>query len=441
MHKKMSFTMRYVFAIGVMLLAADILLSGMDYFRNISTIRALVNKSMMNVTSTAAGLIDGDTLGALTEDDVGSEAYNDILRDLSSFQKNADIEFIYAVRQVSEDRFVFIVDADPDDPAAFGEDIVVSSGLRKAGQGILAVDDAPLADRWGNYYSAYCPVFDSGGNVAGVIGVDFDAQQYNAEVRKNTRYISLMPLLTALVGIIVLVLITHRVRKKFMELNVGIAGLGESVDGLIQEVDAMSGHAMEDTCEGGTGGDELDELGGRIHCMQRKMKRYMEYLKLQAYVDALTQVGSTSAYHERLKKLGEAIQRGSAAFAVAIFDINSLKQINDTYGHEQGDIIIKAAANAIASVFGAADTYRIGGDEFAVIAPDITPAHMASVKSAVVAYNETQPRVKLSMSRGTSAFRPGEDSDYQTVFARADKIMYESKKAYYKTVGDRRSGR
>ena len=65
------------------------------------------------------------------------------------------------------------------DPAAFGEEVVVSSGLIKAGKGEPAVDDAPLADRWGNYYSSYSPVFDSSGGVAGVIGVDFDAEWYD----------------------------------------------------------------------------------------------------------------------------------------------------------------------------------------------------------------------------------------------------------------------
>ena len=442
-HKKLSFTTRYVLIIGVLLLVANVLLGVVSMKRSTTSIRKLIDKNMLDVANTAADLLDGDALGALTEADVGSDAYNEILDTLSVFQDNADIHFIYAVRQVAEDEFVFTVDADPDDPAAFGEDVVVSSGLIKAGKGVSAVDDAPLQDRWGNYYSSYSPVFDSAGNVAGVVGVDFDAEWYDEQVRANTISITVTSILSVLIGALVVILITWRVRHRLQEIDVGLSALSKNVDRLMEEVGSIYGHDAAPAEDPGDA-DELEALGQKIHNMQGDMVLYLDYLQTQAYVDALTKVRSATAYHELVDGIEKRVANGTARFCVAVFDINSLKEINDTHGHEWGDTIIRGAAEAISGAFGAEFTYRIGGDEFAVVLEDVEPERMEGqmdeVDAGVERFNARHAAedVTLAVSKGMAAYRPGEDSGYRAVFARADRTMYERKKAYYQTVGDRR---
>ena len=444
-HKKLSFTTRYVLIIGVLLLVANVLLGIVSMKRSTTSIRKLIDKNMLDVANTAADLLDGDALGALTEADVGSDAYNEILDTLSVFQDNADIHFIYAVRQVAEDEFVFTVDADPDDPAAFGEDVVVSSGLIKAGKGVSAVDDAPLQDRWGNYYSSYSPVFDSAGNVAGVVGVDFDAEWYDEQVRANTISITVTSILSVLIGALVVILITYRVRRKLHEIDGGLSALSKNVDRLMEEVVSIYGHEAKPAPEQRVYADELEALGAKIQNMQGDMVLYLDYLQNKAYVDALTKVRSASAYHELVEGIEKKVAAGSARFCVAVFDINSLKEINDTHGHGCGDMIIEGAANAISGAFGVEFTYRIGGDEFAVVLEDVDPAQMArqmdAVDAGVERFNARHRAegVALAISKGMAEYRPGEDSGYKEVFARADRTMYERKKAYYETVGDRRA--
>ena len=445
--RKLSFIIRYVLMIGMVLLVANVVLGVISLNRSKAAMRVLINKNMLDVTNTAAGLLDGDALGALTEDDVGSEAFEEIKARLSVFQENVDIRFIYATRQVSEDRFIFTVDPDPEEPAAFGEDIVVSEGLKRAGQGYPAVDDMPLADRWGYFYSAYSPVFDSSGKVAGVIGVDFDAEWYDQQVRDHTISIGLTSLMSVLIGGIVVFLITHRIRKRFQELGDELTGLSSTVDVLMDEVVTMSGGAPRPPVEVSANDDEIEALGRKIQGMQRDVGLYLEYLHTQAYIDALTKVRSASAYHERLQAIDKRIGEGDVRFSVAVFDVNSLKEINDTYGHECGDLIIQGAAEAISKVFGGENTYRIGGDEFAVVLEDAgedqTRAMLPEVETAIEAFNRRQKpaSVELHLSMGVAAYDPKRDSSYREVFARADRAMYEVKKAYYQAVGNnRRSG-
>ena len=437
-HKKLSFTTRFVLAFGVLLVAANILLGVVILRQSESAMKSLINKNMLDIVNTAAGFMDGDALGALTEDDVGGDQFNEVLQKLAVFQSNVDIHFIYAVRQIDEDTFVFTVDPDPVEPAEFGEEIVVTEGIKKAGTGVAAVDDAPMADRWGNFYSAYSPVFDSDGKVAGIIGIDFDAEWYDELVRKHTLAITVETILSVSIGGVVIFIIANGVRKRFKELNVGLVRLSDTVDHLMRQVGDISGGAVKQSEEPQ---DELEVLGEKIQTMQSDMTVYLDYLQKQAYTDSLTRVGSSTAYHELAQKLEDRIHKGEAAFSVIVFDVNSLKVINDEFGHENGDKVIKGAAEVISKVFQPEYTFRIGGDEFAVVKEHVTDEELAKVDAGIAAFNERDKGscVLLSISKGLAHFEPARDHSFKEVFARADMIMYEQKKKYYQTVGNRRA--
>ena len=435
--KKLSFTTRFVLAFGVLLVAANILLGVVILRQSESAMKSLINKNMLDIVNTAAGFMNGDTLGALTEDDVGGDVFNDALQKLAVFQSNVNIQFIYAVRQIDENTYVFIVDPDPEDPAEFGEEIVITEGLIKAGRGVAAVDEAPMADRWGNFYSAYSPVFDSEGKVAGIIGIDFGVEWYEELVKSHTLAITIETILSVSIGCLVIFIIANGVRKRFKALDAGMASLSASVDHLMRQVGIMTDAPAQESKEHR---DELEVLGEKIQNMQRDITVYLDYLQRQAYTDSLTRIGNSTAYHDLAQKLEENILKGEAAFSVVVFDVNSLKVINDQFGHENGDRIIKGAAEVISKVFQAENAFRIGGDEFAVVKECVTDEELAQVDAEIAAFNEREKGscAALSISKGLAHFEPGQDSSFKEVFARADMIMYEQKKNYYQAKGNRR---
>ena len=104
--RKLSFTSRYVLAFGLLILLANTLLGVIILYQSNATVRSLINKNMLDVVRSAAGLLDGDTLAALTEKDVNGETYRDIEDRLIVFQSHEDIQFIYTVKQAGENRFV-----------------------------------------------------------------------------------------------------------------------------------------------------------------------------------------------------------------------------------------------------------------------------------------------------------------------------------------------
>ena len=120
------------------------------------------------------------------------------------------------------------------------------------------------------------------------------------------------------------------------------------------------------------------------------------------------------------------------SIAIYNFDVNNLKHINDNYGHEYGDALIIKAAKSIAAVvsdkvFG----FRMGGDEYVMVAVNVTPQEAEEIrarwKGALDRLNEEDTSMFCSMACGL-AVAAGE-YDYEEVYQKADKLMYENKKA------------
>lgn len=110
----------------------------------------------------------------------------------------------------------------------------------------------------------------------------------------------------------------------------------------------------------------LEQVLADAKIANEKLKRAHEKLEELAHVDPLTTALNRHAFHGFLKRHGDASQ--SVAGCLGFFDIDNLKTINDVYGHDVGDITIRAVVRAIREVIRADDLiFRWGGDEFFVI--------------------------------------------------------------------------
>ena len=119
----------------------------------------------------------------------------------------------------------------------------------------------------------------------------------------------------------------------------------------------------------------------------------------------------------------------SAEFGVIVFDINGLKHINDTKGHEEGDRLIRDGCMMICKKFAHSPVYRIGGDEFVVLLEhsdyDDRDKLLATFDNRI----ELNHALDLvEMATGMAVFDPDNDTSFSEVFERADRKMYERKK-------------
>ena len=169
-----------------------------------------------------------------------------------------------------------------------------------------------------------------------------------------------------------------------------------------------------------------------ISDVDRQVKRELEFARAlrMANQDALTGVKSRHAYVEEEHKINAAIEQGSQApFALVLCDINDLKVVNDTQGHNAGDRHIKTACSIICNVFKHSPVYRIGGDEFLAILRGSDYEERESLMALLAIGNkERAKRGEVVVAGGMAEFHPWDDQTVSEVFERADTAMYENKK-------------
>jgi len=149
-----------------------------------------------------------------------------------------------------------------------------------------------------------------------------------------------------------------------------------------------------------------------------------------AYTDSLTGVKNPHAYADEKHILDSRISDGTLkGLSVIVFDINELKHINDTLGHEAGDGLINEACKIICEYFGEDSVYRIGGDEFVAVLEGESYAERNALLATFEKLMEANQKAGLVViSSGLAEYRPQEDNDYDAIFERADRLMYERKK-------------
>ena len=160
------------------------------------------------------------------------------------------------------------------------------------------------------------------------------------------------------------------------------------------------------------------------------ISNYMDYVNQLAFRDALTGVKNRAAYLEKKEKLTREIAGERAAFAVLVADVNDLKLLNDTMGHDMGDLLLQDAAKLMGEVMESRCIYRIGGDEFvAILEPGCDMEEkMQQLQKRMDSFNELEHPYgrTLDVAMAFSHFRPGDS--FEAVFKQADARMYVRKK-------------
>lgn len=170
----------------------------------------------------------------------------------------------------------------------------------------------------------------------------------------------------------------------------------------------------------------LEEMLGRI----KQQSLELGDVKRKIYTDPLTGVGSKQAYMDDSEKIYQRICDGTSEnIGAVVFDVNDLKIINDTMGHDAGDIYIYNASMLISEFFSKSPVYRIGGDEFVVILEGDAFKSRTEQLTAFDRQIENNLRSgKLVVSSGMAEYIKETDKSYQDIFERADTKMYQRKK-------------
>jgi len=175
--------------------------------------------------------------------------------------------------------------------------------------------------------------------------------------------------------------------------------------------------------------EEIEKLKAKIRSLEKKVKKLSKEVK----TDFLTNIANKKALQEELKKQESSFKRYNTNYSVVFFDIDHFKNINDTYGHDAGDVILKSLGLLFRRYARDVDMIgRFGGEEFVAILPN-TPKDGAYrfaeklreiIEKTKFMYKKT--RIKVTVSAGVAS--RDEVNSKEELLKKADERLYLAKK-------------
>src|SRR5882672_948555 len=174
-----------------------------------------------------------------------------------------------------------------------------------------------------------------------------------------------------------------------------------------------------------------EALHRTVLCAIKQSAADTEFRSL-ALIDDLTLLYNRRAFYALSTQQLRVMRRKGQGLLLFFADVDHLKNINDTYGHREGDLALVRAADALERTFRDSDILaRIGGDEFAVLALEASCQDQDAILRRLEAHlqklSAEEPRYKLSLSVGAARFDPKDSVSLGDLLAKADRAMYEQK--------------
>ena len=382
-----------------------------------------------------------------------AQGYNDVERNLYRIRaSNSDIKFIYVYKIMPDGcHVVFDLDTASFDGSEPGSIQEFDESFEPRLPDLLAgrpIEPIITDDTFGYLLTIYKPVYNSVGKCVCYAGIDFSMDEI---ISYGVTFIAKVVALFAGALIFIFVL-----GLTFIENNIILPV--NTMAFCARNFAYNSEEAREQNIERIKSlniktNDEIENLYSAflkttedsMHYFNnlRKAKIEVAVMEELAHKDALTGIKNKTAYSETVSKLDEKIPAGDANFCIIMIDVNYLKRVNDTYGHERGNEYLINACKLACEIFGEENVYRIGGDEFVVILDgekistcEVNVARLRAIIEKFRADNSLEPWEKVSAAVGVAHYRAGVDKSADEVFKRADKEMYANKLAMKATRKD-----
>ncbi|MCH8504359.1 MAG: diguanylate cyclase [Ectothiorhodospiraceae bacterium] len=208
--------------------------------------------------------------------------------------------------------------------------------------------------------------------------------------------------------------------------------IGEQLSGIIQHLDYYERcrSSRQETLDAA-----MEDLNRQLASSETELENLRRNLALEqrlAELDPLTELPNRQAYDRRLQKEIEHSRREGVPLSLLVGDVDGFKGINDRFGHQTGDRVLRSVASVLQANVRQTDLLaRYGGEEFVVILPGADRALASQLGERLRSAMASQPfhagekRVPVTISFGVAVFR--ETDTPETLFARGDEAMYRAK--------------
>jgi diguanylate cyclase (GGDEF)-like protein len=447
---------------------AVVLVSGsIGTFFYLNAMDSLLENLKARLTSTAAMAAESIDIKSLDSvrsgDDASSEAYIQALEVLRRLRRtNPDIAYIYVMRKEGT-KVVFVLDSDKS-----SEQALPGTGYPNPPKSLLegfdkpSVDNRLYNDAWGAFMSGYAPL--RGGHSPSLLGIDMRDAEVNRKLLR-LRLSGLASLCLSLgLAFIFATPLARRINRPiemFIKTCTALAEgrrnvrveirTGDELERLAMALNDMSGRLAMNETRRAEAEDGLkksrDEMESKVRERTTELQTLNERLVFEieerkkaegalfqaAMTDSLTGLPNRRAMEKHLSNEVVQGKGGGKSFVVLMCDVDRFKSVNDVYGHEVGDQLLRTVADTLrASVRSGDMVSRWGGEEFLILLPetDLDGGWAAAEKLRHAfenfSLNIDDSNLSRTISIGVTAFVDSDDED--EVVRRADEALYEAKR-------------
>ncbi len=408
-----------------------------------------------NVLSFVSGAIDVDDLRVCMETGVESEKFHELHAMLDHLRDTVNLHFIYVIVPLNTEPMDniknVIAGVSREEYETIPDQLVYLNMLTgdsyspaTAKKYLDAYNSGRLTffeerSQWGDDYTGLLPLYDSQGSKVAALCVDIDIREIHEALMKNVLgMVGMILLLGAGFAAAFTLWASRNLTAPIEQLEDSVAKFAANCD------DQKNPEALVIDVPPIETDNEVASLAHAVAKMSEAMRGYVQNIVyteselarmiVLANKDALTSVRNKNAYDAYAIELESKMRGGDLRFAMLMADLNHLKRINDTYGHESGDIYIQRCCKLICEIFDHSPVFRIGGDEFVVVLQgqdyenrDALIRKARDTFRAASLDKSLQPWERCSVSIGVSEYQPDTDSRLEAILARADKNMYTEK--------------
>ena len=373
------------------------------------------------------------------------------LRDwLRVFQENSDIDCLYLIWiDPVEKNAVYLCDAANEDacpPGCIDEIYPFNYAvLEDPEQGFMPYETDTQEYGW--LVTAAAPIHHNG-EVIAYAAADISMESIN-EMEKHYEKINMwihigLTVIAGIIGILIVNAWVINPINKLSEVASTYKGISDELGGL-----ERNDFAMLDIHTG----DEIEKLAESMKKMETDLndqietlfatrqelsstREHADIMNEMANRDALTGIRNKRGYDTEIQRVNKEIMAGHTDVGIVMIDMNNLKQINDTYGHEKGDKVLCSLCDTLCSIFKRSPVFRVGGDEFIVVVENQDfrdlDKHVEQFKACIernVSEQDLEPWERTSAAIGSAIYDPDKDCGIEDTLKRADEQMYANKRA------------
>ncbi len=413
------------------------------------------------ITNMMKGYIDPDMLDEYKEKNYELQEYKDIKEKFESIKNNhPGVKFLY-IFQFDSKGVSCIIDLETEGEITYEPGSVhkLDKPLKKYEKKLIAGEEIPIVYgemRDGKLLTYLKPVYGDDGKCTGYLGVDFSLDGLNKRVNRFVIDVAIIMILLMFAILVIDGLVVHKMVTGPLErISKGIDSFSfDSEENHFKNIRTMEELEIKSD-------DEIEKLNNTIIAILKKSFYYLTHLNIakkdiidkdeeidnittEAYHDSMTGVGNKVSLKKLKEEIEKEIKNQNARFAIIMADINNLKFVNDTYGHDKGDEYIIGCCSLMKGIFKNENIFRTGGDEFVTVLMgkdyEERDEKLRALKDRFnTAYNTDgiEEWERYSASLGFAEYVE-DDKSFKQVLKRADKDMYKKKTEFKKKYGSYR---